>query len=112
MITIYHNNRCSKSRLGVQYLKDRALDFQVVEYINTPFTEELLTQLLQKLGKRPLEITRTQEEDFKLYKGLVLPDEEWIKILVENQKLIERPIVVNGEKAVVARPAENIDQIL
>ena len=75
--------------------------------------EEELTALIAKTGKKPFDFVRQHEKDYKeQYKGKVLSDEEWIKVLVENPKLLHRPIVVKGEKAVLGNPPENIDDIL
>lgn len=110
MYTIYHNPRCSKSRAGLQYLKDKGIDFEVVEYLKDPFNTKTLGDLLAKLNKEPQDLVRKQEELFKKrLKGKNFSNEEWIKILVENPKLIQRPIVVKGYKAVLGNPVENID---
>ncbi len=109
MYTIYHNNRCKKSRAGLQYVKDRTDDFEVVEYLKNPITENTLAILLMKLNIKPVELVRTQEAIYKTdYKGKNFTDEEWIKIMIESPKLIKRPIVVSGNKAVWGDPAENI----
>lgn len=113
MITIYHNPKCRKSREGLQYLEDKGVDFTVVEYLRTPISREELRILLVKLNKRPVEIVRTSEDEFKAkLKGKNFTDEEWITILLENPKLIQRPIVTNNHKAVLAQPAEEIDRLL
>lgn len=112
MITIYHNPKCAKSRAGLNYLKEKGLEYQVVEYIKDSFTRESLKDLLMKLNKGPKEIIRTQEDIYKeKFRGKNFTDEEWITILIENPKLIQRPIVVNGYKAVLAQPAEEIDRL-
>ena len=111
--TIYHNPKCRKSREGLQYLEDKGVDFTVVEYLRTPISREELKILLVKLNKRPVEIVRTSEDEFKAkLKGKNFTDEEWITILLENPKLIQRPIVTNNHKAVLAQPAEEIDRLL
>ena len=113
MITIYHNPKCRKSREGLQYLEDKGIDFTVVEYLRTPISREELKILLVKLNKRPVEIVRTSEDEFKAkLKGKNFTDEEWITILLENPKLIQRPIVTINHKAVLAQPAEEIDRLL
>lgn len=112
MYTIYHNPRCKKSRAGLQYLSDKGMEFQVREYLKDPLTEAELTALVMKLHVKPVELIRTQEEVYrKELKGLDLNDEEWIKVMVENPKLIHRPIVEGKYKAVVGDPAENIDKL-
>jgi len=113
MITIYHNPKCSKSRAGLQYLLDKGLECTVVEYLKTPFTREHLKDLLMKLNKRPEEIIRTQEDVYKeKFKDKNFTDEEWITILLENPKLIQRPIVVKNHKAVLGQPVEEIDRLM
>ena len=112
MITIYHNPRCKKSRAGLEFLKNKTENFTVVEYLKTLLTEEQLTMLLMKLNKKPQEMIRTQEAVYKQnYKGKNFTDEEWVKIMIENQKLIKRPIVVKDNKAVWGDPAENINEL-
>ncbi len=112
MYTVYHNPRCKKSRAGLQYLIEKKIDHQVREYLKDPLTEEELGRLLMKLHKKPLEMIRTQEEYFrKELKGLNLNDEEWIRIMIENPKLIHRPIVEGKYKAVLGNPVENIDAL-
>lgn len=113
MITIYHNPKCRKSRAGLQYLQDKGLEHIVVEYLKTPFSREQLKDLLMRLNMRPMDIVRTHEDEFKeKLKGKNFTDEEWITILLENPKLIHRPIVVKNHKAVIAQPADEIDRLL
>lgn len=110
---IYHNPRCSKSRKGLAYLEEKGCQFEVVKYLEDGFTEEELSALIAKTGKTPFDFVRQHEKLFKdEYKGKVLSDEEWIKVLVENPKLLHRPIILNGDKAVLGNPPENIDEIL
>ncbi len=110
---IYHNPRCKKSREGLQFIRDNRLDAQIIDYIKNPISESELKEIVMKLGKRPVEIVRTQEEYYrKNLKGRKFTDDEWIKILIENPKLIKRPIVVEKHKAVIAQPPENINQLL
>lgn len=113
MIKIYHNPRCSKSRQGVKYLEDKGLEFEVIEYLKDELNAEELKELIQKLNIQPIELVRTKEDIWKEnYKDLDLSDDQIIQAMVENPRLIERPIVVNKNKAVVARPTEDIDQVL
>jgi len=110
MYTIYHNPRCKKSRKGLDYLKSKTPDVSVVQYLKEPFTQESFKKLLMKLNKNPLEMVRTQEEFYKKeLKGKNFTDDEWVKIMIENPKLIKRPIVVKGNKAVWGDPPEEID---
>ena len=112
MVTIYHNPRCKKSRAGLQYLQSKTDEFQIVEYLKNPLTEEELKKLLMLLNKKPQEMVRTQEAVYKQqFKGKNFTDDELVKIMVENPKLIKRPIVVKGNKAVWGDPAEEIDKL-
>jgi len=113
MVTILHNPRCSKSRAGLQYLEEKGLEIEVCKYLDEPLTPDELTDILRKLGKRPMDIIRTKEDVFKEeFEDKELSDEEWILAMLEYPKLIERPIIINGGKAVVGRPVELIDTIL
>ncbi|MDA7951337.1 MAG: arsenate reductase (glutaredoxin) [Pirellulaceae bacterium] len=111
MVTIYHNPRCSKSRQTLALLEENGHTPTVIEYLNDPFTEENLKKILQKLGKGPLEILRKGD-----YKKLGLPpattDAELLAQMVAHPKVIERPIVVSGEKAALGRPPEDVLEIL
>ncbi len=113
MITIYHNARCTKSREGLALLNDSGEDFEVREYLKKPFSEDELKELLEKLGMVPIELVRTDEKIWKEhYKGKDLSDDELVRVMVENPKLIQRPIVVKDNSAVVGRPAEKISALL
>lgn len=113
MITIYHNPRCAKSRAGLQYLESKTSNFQVRKYLNDPLSEEELKKIFVKLNKKPIELIRTQEQLFKKeLKAKNFTDEEWIKIILENPKLLQRPIIEADYKAVLGNPPENIDEII
>ncbi len=111
---IYHNSRCRKSRGGLQYLQEKGINPEIVEYLkDKAFTFDSLKDVIKKLELKPQEIVRTQEADYKQnYKGKDFSDDEWIKILVENSKLIRRPIIVKGDKAVLGDIVEHIDTLL
>jgi len=113
MITIYHNPKCRKSRSGLEYLKEKGLAFTVVEYLKNPLSREVLKDILMKMNIRPRELVRTQEDVYKSdFAGKQFTDEEWIDILLEYPRLIKRPIVVKGYRAVIAQPPEEIDRLL
>lgn len=113
MVKIYHNNRCRKSREALQMLEEKNIKHEVVDYMNTPVTEEELEGLLEKLDMDAIDLIRNKEADWKdNFKGKELDEAEVILAMIEYPKLMERPIVVNGENAVVARPAEKMDEIL
>src|SRR5690606_5733022 len=102
-----------KSRAGLKYLEEKGYDLEIVKYMNDSLSENELKEVIAKTGKKPMEFVRTQENEFKEnYKDKELSDDEWIKALVENPKLLQRPIVVNGEKAVLANPPEAVDEII
>jgi len=110
---IYHNPRCKKSRAGLAFLLEKSIDPEVRDYLKDPLSREELEQLVRKLGIPAEELVRKQEEKYrKELKGKELPEKEWIRILVENPKLIRRPIIEKGEKAVLGDPVENIQPLL
>ncbi|MBX0331824.1 arsenate reductase (glutaredoxin) [Pontibacter sp. HSC-14F20] len=113
MVTIYHNNRCSKSRQTLELLREKGVELQVVEYLkDTPSAQELQA-VLQKLGLKPEELLRKGEQVYKEnFAGKSYTDEEWLQIMVEHPVLIERPIVVKGDKAAIGRPPEKVLDIL
>jgi arsenate reductase len=113
-VTIYHNPRCSKSRATLDLLEARGVKPKIVEYLKTPPAGSELKAILKKLGLRPGDIMRSCEP---LYAELGLKDrafsdDQLIAIMVENPILIERPIVVSGDKAAIGRPPENVLKIL
>ena len=113
MLTIYHNNRCSKSREGVCFLENLKQPFEIIPYLEKEFTQETLTELLAKLNLKPIELVRTKEKEWIAnFKEKSMTDKDIIKAMVDFPRLIERPIVVCKNKAVVARPAEKIKSIL
>ena len=113
MIKIYHNPRCQKSREGLQLLESTGESIQVIKYLEDVPTEAELTEIIKTLGITPIELVRTKEDIWKQnYKDLKLNDTEIIKAMVENPKLIERPIVIKDKVAVIGRPLENIKAIL
>jgi arsenate reductase len=113
-MNIYHNPRCKKSRAGLEYLQEKGVEPEVVKYMkDAPLTEEKLKELLMKLNEKPQNIIRTQEKVYKdNFKGKNFTEDEWVKILVENPRLIQRPIVEGKYKAVIGNPPQNIDGLL
>lgn len=113
MITIYHNPRCSKSREGLQLLELEGKPYTVVKYLDDKLSAEEIKILLKKLTINPIELVRKNETVWKeQYKGKQLSDAEIIDAMALYPNLIERPIVVNGNKAVIARPAEKAKEIV
>ena len=113
MIKIYHNPRCRKSREGLQLLKESKQEFKIIEYLKEAPSFDELKSIIHLLGIPPLELIRKNESIWKKnYKGKELTNDEVIRAMTEHPKLIERPIVINKEKAVIGRPLENIEYIL
>ncbi len=113
MIKIYHNPRCSKSRQGLELLENSGKEFEIVRYLeHIPTKDELIT-IIKKLQIQPIALVRKTEAIWKEnYKGKELSDSEIIDAMIQNPKLIERPIVVNNTKAAIGRPLENIENII
>lgn len=114
MITIYHNPRCKKSRAGLDYLSNKTADFKTKQYLKEEdaFTAQSLKEVLNLLEKSPMDMIRKQEDVFKKeIKGKDFSDEELIAKMVENPKLIHRPIVIKDEKAIWGDPAEEIEKL-
>ena len=113
-VTLYHNPRCSKSRSTLQLLKDNRVDPVIIEYLKTPPTAEELDDILKKLGLEPRQLMRKNEAEYK-EAGLDNEDlsrQALIRGMVENPKVIERPILLANDKAAIGRPPENILEIL
>ncbi|TNF00255.1 MAG: arsenate reductase (glutaredoxin) [Bacteroidetes bacterium] len=109
---VYHNNRCSKSRNAVQYLTEKGIDFTTVEYMKSPLNAEELVQILSKLRMKAEDLVRKNEVIYKEeYKGREMSEFQWIEAMIEHPSLMERPIVIHGDRAVVARPLEEIDKL-
>ena len=115
MVSIYHNPRCSKSRETLALLQEKGIEPEVVLYLETPPDVQTLKTLLQQLGMSSArELMRRKEE---LYKELNLADVQWseeqlLQAMVDNPKLIERPIVINEEQARIGRPPEAVLEII
>lgn len=110
---IYHNPRCRKSRETLAIIEDSKQSVEVIEYLKDVPSEQELKELLDKLGLKAEQLLRKGESIFKTeYKGKNLSEEQWIKAMVDHPKLIERPIVVKGNEAVLGRPPENVLSLL
>ena len=110
---IYHNNRCSKSRNSYNLLTEKGIEFETIEYLKTPLTKKEIKALLGKLNIPAKDLIRKSETDFKEhFKGKELSESQWIDAMVKFPKLIERPIIVKGNKAVIGRPIENVIDLL
>ena len=110
---IYHNPRCSKSRETLQLIKDAGAEVEIIEYLNAIPTVEELKMILMKLNLSPKEIIRKGEAVYKeKFKNSDFNDDEWIKVMIEYPKLIERPIVIKGNKAILGRPPQNVLELI
>ena len=113
-IVIYHNPRCSKSRQTLQLLREKGIEPEIIEYLKQPPTLAELERILDLLDMAPRELMRRKEQ---AYRELGLNDEgltrkALLQAMVDNPALIERPIVINGNKAALGRPPENVLEIL
>jgi len=111
-VTIYHNPRCSKSRETLKLIEERGITPRVVEYLKAPPSAEELARILAALGKRPAEIVRKKEAAEAGINPAALADAELIDAMVAHPAIIERPIVVAGDKAALGRPPESVLAIL
>lgn len=106
---IYHNPRCSKSRQILKLLEENGKSPEVIEYLKDIPSKNELKSILKKLGIKAEQLLRKNESDFKEnYKGKNLGEDQWIEAMIKHPKLIERPIVIDGEKAVIGRPPEKV----
>lgn len=113
MIQIYHNSRCSKSRECLAFIEETGQEFEVIKYLDdTPSFEELKS-IIKKLGIKPIELVRQKEKAWiENFKDKQMSDDEVIQAMISNPILIERPIVINGDKAIIARPIEKAGEII
>ena len=110
---IFHNPRCSKSRATLAILEAKGIKPRVIEYLKTPPTAAELREVVRKLGIRAEELVRKNEDIYKTrYAGKTLSDSQWIEAMVNDPILIERPIVIRGERAVIGRQPENVEKLL
>ena len=113
MIQIYHNPKCQKSRETLSLLKENGDDVQVIEYLKEIPSVADFKILLNKLNLKPEQILRKGEKLYKeKFSNLNMSDEEWIQIMIENPILIERPIVIRGNKALICRPPERVMELV
>lgn len=106
---IYHNPRCRKSRETLQIIQEKGVEVEIIEYLNDVPTKAELKALLKKLGIPAEALLRKGEAIFKeQFKGKTLSEDAWIEAMIQNPKLIERPIVVKGDQAVLGRPPQNV----
>tara|TARA_R110002126_G_scaffold59252_3_gene155551 strand:- start:766 stop:1107 length:342 start_codon:yes stop_codon:yes gene_type:complete len=113
MIQIYHNPRCGKSRNALALVEETKQEYEVIKYLEQPPTYDDLVLLLKKLDLKPLEVVRQKEKIWiDNYKNKSMPDETIINAMVLNPILIERPILIKGDKAIVGRELDKITHFL
>ena len=112
-IKIYHNPRCRKSREALNIIQNHGVEPEVVLYLETPPSRKEIQEVLEKLKMQPIDLVRKEEKLYKeSYRGKEFSNDEWIRILADNPKLIQRPVVVKGKKAIIGRPPESVQILL
>lgn len=110
---IYHNPRCRKSRETLNIIQNHGIEPEIVLYLETPPSRKEIEDLLDKLKMKAFDLVRKEEKLYKEeFRGKELSEEEWIAIMADNPKLIQRPVVVKGKKAIVGRPPESVHVLL
>src|SRR5689334_6795222 len=109
MIQIYHNTKYSKSRCAMELVEQSGKELELVKYLENTPSKEVLKDIIRKLNVKPIDLVRKEETVWKeQFRDRNLSDEEIIDIMVANPVLIERPIIINGDKAVIGRPPESV----
>ncbi len=109
----YHNPRCSKSREGLELLNNKNINYEIIEYLKMPINKNELIHILKSLKMNPIDLIRKNELIYKeKIKDKKLNDNELIEIMIQEPKLIERPILVKEDRAVIGRPANNLLTII
>lgn len=113
-ITIYHNPRCSKSRRTLAILRESGIEPNIVDYLNTPPDQKTLERILRLLNLQPRDLIRKSEPEYTALDlaNPTLTDEHLISMMVRYPRLIERPIVIRGDEAILGRPPENVKALL
>jgi len=111
---IFHNPRCNKSRQTLRILQDNNCEIEIINYLEKDLDVSLIKDILKKLSLKPRDILRTSEQDYKdnNLEEDNLSDDDLINFMIKHPKLIERPIVIKGHKAVLGRPPENVLELL
>ena len=113
MIQIYHNPRCRKSRNCLAFVTEKEAEVVIIKYLETPPTEKEIKEVLQKLNFKPIQLVRTKESIWiENYKNKTLTDDAIIQALAEHPILIERPIVIKGDKAIIGRIPKEVAQFI
>jgi len=106
---IYHNPRCSKSREALKIIESKNINFEIVQYLKKPISKSELRNILKLLNIPPIELIRKNESVYKnFFKGKDLSNDQWLDVLCENPILIERPIVIKDNQALIGRPPEKV----
>lgn len=106
---IYHNAQCSKSRETLELIREHGVEPEIVEYLKEEFTAKELKEVIQKLGIKAEDLVRKSKDIYKeKYQGKKLTEAAWVKAMIANPVLIERPIIVKGNKAVLGRPPKTV----
>ena len=109
MIKVLHNNACSKSRAILEHLDENNVEFEIIDFVENPLTIQEMRTVLKKLHLPAEELVRKNEPLFKeKFADQQLSEDKWINVLIENPSLIQRPILVKGEIAMIGRPIENV----
>jgi arsenate reductase len=112
MITIYHNPRCGKSRECLAYLEKSNKSFEIIKYLDNPISKKKIIEIITKLNIPAIELVRKKEKIWiEKYKEKKLTNEDVIHAIFENPIIMERPVVVNNDKAIIARPLNLIESI-
>lgn len=109
--TIYHNPQCSKSREALSILKARGIEPQVIEYLKNPPTEQTLREIARKLSTPPSSMVRTKEDLYIQFSFDLSSTDEIVRELTKHPRLIERPIVIKDDTAIIARPVDVIEKL-
>ena len=114
MLTIYHNNRCSKSRQTLALIEEKGIKPNIINYLDTPPDKNILRSLLKKLGLKARDIIRSGEEAYKKLnlKDSSLTEDQLLAAIVAHPKLLQRPIVTSDDRAIIGRPPENVLELL
>jgi arsenate reductase len=113
MIQLFHNSRCGKSRNFLAFIENSNKEFEIIKYLENPPTIAELTLILKKLNFKPIELVRQKETIWiEKYKNKPMTNFEIIKAMVENPILIERPIIIDGEKAYIARDLNTLCHLI
>lgn len=111
MLVILHNNRCGKSRECVAFVENSNRDYEIVDYIKTPLKFTEIKALLKKLKLNPIDVVRTNEPEWLPYKNDIPSPDDIVRLIAKHPILLQRPIVINGSKAIIARPADHASQV-